>query len=445
MWIALITAALALSPRQQQEDIEQVRTLLRSHPDADDPSAVARWSDALDAVPTTGDLEPHRFIGRLLSALAVVRDGHTDSILHDEAVDAFLGLDGFLPYDMMVFEDQLYLDPRFHEPARVVSIDGHSGSEIVTALRQTVVSDSVTPSTTDGALDRTFSNLYAKHYGLSDSYEVVLDRGEPVRTSVAGGSYDDVPYIGDPLPNATSLEGGVLTVTLNEIMPGKEWRAFTRAIRRGLREAQGVVLDLRDCGGGFAPTGHELLNRFATRSGSFSNSRRIGRQFAEGQEEGSMYRIVYTPDETGSWTVKPHLRDVDVLEVEPPRRPWEGPLVMLVGPGTFSACSDLASELRPHREGLLVLGSETSGGARRLNAGKFDGVLLSHSGIYVQVPLVQFTRSEAFGELGRGVVPDRTLADRPDTNGDEVMACARALALGEECVEAERPGWLSAE
>ena len=169
-------------------------------------------------------------------------------------MDAFLGLDGFLPYDMMVFEDQLYLDPRFHEPARVVSIDGHSGSEIVTALRQTVVSDSVTPSTTDGALDRTFSNLYAKHYGLSDSYEVVLDRGEPVRTSVAGGSYDDVPYIGDPLPNATSLEGGVLTVTLNEIMPGKEWRAFTRAIRRGLREAQGVVLDLRDCGGGFAPT-----------------------------------------------------------------------------------------------------------------------------------------------------------------------------------------------
>ena len=274
---------------------------------------------------------------------------------------------------------------------------------------------------------------------------MVLDRGEPVSASVAGGSYDDAPYIGDASPNATSLEGGVLTVTLNEIMPGRQWRAFTRAIRRGMREAQGVVLDLRDCGGGFSPTSEELLDRFATRSGSFSNMRRIGRQFAERQEEGSMFRTTFTPDEAGSWTVAPHLRGIDVVEVEPPRRPWAGPLVMLVGPGTFSACSNLASWLRPHREGLIVLGSETSGGARRLNAGHFEGVLLSHSGIYVRVPLVQFTAPETFGELGRGVVPDRVLQDRPDTKADEVMACARALALGQACVEADRPAWLSDE
>ncbi len=158
-----------------------------------------------------------------------------------------------------------------------------------------------------------------------------------------------------------------------------------------------------------------------------------------------MYRVAYEPDETGVWRLKPRMTHLDIVEVEPPRRAWEGPLVMLVGPATFSACSSLASWLPPHREGLILLGSETSGGSRRLFGGQFQDIVLPHSGILVRVPLVELTVPESFGELGRGVVPDRALEDRPDTKEDEVMACARALALGEVCVEAERPGWLSGE
>jgi hypothetical protein len=427
-----VAAALALTPEEQRSDIEIVRELVRFHPDHDDPEIAARIDDAVAAVPLEVDVPPHRFYGRLMTALAVLHDGHTDAIMDGQHLRDFFDEPRFLPYDAVVFEDELYLDPRFHAPARITSINGQTGAAIVAALRSAQVSDSLTPSTRDHEIDQYFANRYAEQWGFSDTYTVVLDDRDPIE--VGGVLHSEVPYVGDPAPNHLVLEeDGLLYVTLNEV-DGEGWRPFFKSLRRSLRSASSVVLDVRTCGGGFGPTEMDIVGLFASEAAAFRIERRVSAHYAESQPEDSGTHIIYEPDPTGAWRVREHLKDgMELTHLKPARRAFDGAVEVVIGPQTFSSCSNLATEFRNLREGTVLVGSETSGGARRLNAGQFEGRELPASGIYVQVPLVQMTSPESFGEIGRGVLPDVAIVDRPDTVEDEVEACARALSSGGRC------------
>ncbi len=442
-WTAI---ALAMTPAEQNADVEMVRDLVRQHPECDDPAIAQRMEEALAAIVTDDDQSPHQFHGRLLGALALLQDGHTDAVMDGPQVDAFFGEERFLPYDVVVFEDDLFLDPRFHEPARVVSIDGRTGRQIVAELRRHVTGDSSMPATRDGNIDRYFARNYAHVWGLADGYDVVLAPGPAEAVRVPGVSYADVPYVGDPGPNAVHLDDGLLSITLNEPMPGNGWRGFWRSLKAGLKTADAVVLDLRDCGGGFGPTEAEIVELFADAPVSYRVHRRIGTTFATGQPEASPYRIIYGPDESGVWATQPRMVEgIETVQIEPWRHAWTDRLVVVTGPETFSACSNVAAALTAHGGDVVVVGAETRGGARRLTAGQFEQRVLPNSGVLMQIPIVQFTAPAAFGEIGRGVVPDRPVSDRPDTKEDEVAACARRLAVGEECDVSPRPAWLSEE
>lgn len=431
LWLA---SALAMTPAEQATDINAVRELVRAHPAYDNVETAQQLDDALAAVPMDTDSAPHRFYGRLRAALALLDDGHTDAIMDGPVLDAFLSDDRFLPYDAMVHQGALYLNPRFHEPARVVSIDGHSGPDIVAELRRHAVADGPRQELRDADIDRYFANRYAQVYGFSETYNVVLDPSSPEGTAVAGVGHELVPYIGDPGPNAVKSEDGVLWITLNEQSQGREWRPFWRQLRKGVRTANGVVLDMRDCGGGFGPTNAEIMGLFASEPASWRTQRRLGATFGEAQPETSTYRSVYAPDASGAWAPKPHLADaLEVENVKSWRHAWTGSLVVIVGNYTFSACSDLASALVATREDVVVVGQETSGGARRIHAAQFETRTLEASGIIVQVPLVELTSPDSFGDLGRGVIPTHPQLDHPDTEQDEVTQCARRLAAGQDC------------
>ena len=449
MLFLCLKVSLALSPAEQVSDIAQVQELIRYHPDYEDPVVAAKIDIALTDVPIDDDIDVPLFYARLMKALVVFQDGHTDAIIDGIHLSKFLSDSRFLPFDAMVFEDSLYLDPRFHEPARVVSIDGRSGEEIVAELRTSVVSDSAKPSTRDYDIDRFFSNRYAQHWGFEVSYEVVLDPPVMGGERIQGVTHEKVPYIGDAVPNDVTLdEQGLLWVTLSEI-DGPEWVSFWRALRRGIRKADSVVLDLRGCGGGFEPTEKELLSLFLTEPASLQTSRRISSFYGQSQPDESPYRIVYAPDDTGAWVPRPHLRaSTQQNIVKPWRHAWQGALVVIIGSGTFSSCSNFASELSTLRDDVLLIGSETSGGSRRINAGQFEGKLLSASGIYVQVPLVQLTKPEHFGLLGQGVQPDISVVDRPDTRENEVEVCTRSIATTKNPTcpqQPSRPTWLHRE
>ena len=306
IWFA---SALALTPAEQAADVDVMRALVRAHPAQDDVNTAQQFDEALAAVALDTELEPHLFYGRLLAALSQLDDGHTDAIMDGPPLDAFLDDDRFLPYDAAVFDGALYLDPRFHDPARVVSIDGHSGPEIVAELRRHSVADGPRLDVRDADIERTFANLYAQVYGFSETYHVVLDPGPPEGKAIPGVDHAKVPYIGDPAPNTVTLDEGLLWVTLNEQGQGRDWRPFWSALRKGLREADGVVIDMRDCGGGFSPTNADILGLFASEPASWRIHRRLGTGFAESQPEHSMYRIVYTPNASGAWGPKPHLAD----------------------------------------------------------------------------------------------------------------------------------------
>jgi hypothetical protein len=445
MWWMITGLALAMTPAEQASDLAEVRALLGLHPSLDAYVSEEALDRAFAAAVSGEDVEVHRFYARLMSLLALLGDGHTDAVMDGPALDAFLGDRRFLPYDAVVFEDGLYLDPRFHAPARIVSIDGRAGEEIVATLRQRLVADGPVPSARDGDIDLFFANLYAQTWGFSDAYEVVLDPGAPEVLSVSGVAHPEVPYVGEPGPNRVSLTDGLLWITLNEPEPSPTWRGFWKALRRGLREADAVVLDLRTCGGGFGLTMDELLDLFALEERSYRVERVVSATLIAQQPDGP-YAIVYAPDETGTYRTRPALVDtMEGVEVSPWRHAWTDRLVLVTGPQTFSACSDLAAALVAIRDDAetVVVGSETRGGARRLNAAQFEQRVLPASGIFVQVPLVQMTAPASFGELGRGVVPDLEMEDRPDTVEDEVADCARRLSRGETCAAPPpRPPWI---
>ena len=435
--IWLVSAVLAMTPAEQRADVEMVRELIRVHPATDDPTVTETLDEALLGIAGATDMAPHLFYGRLKRVLASLNDGHFDAVMDGPPLDDFLGEARFLPYDVLVYEDDLYLDRRLHEPARVVSIDGMTGTEIIREMRLRVSSDSVTPSSGDHVIDRHFSDLYAYIWGFSDVYDVVLEPGPARPVRVPGVSYDDVPFIGASGPNTVRMEDDVLWITMNELMPGASWRPFWRGMKAGLKRADAVVLDLRDCGGGFAPTADAFLELFVDAPQSYRTQLRIGAHFGTTQPTDSMFRVMYAPDASGTWRPRPHLADtIEMTHVKPWRRAWTDRMVVVTGPGTFSKCSNVASALAELGEEVVVIGAETRGGARRLTAGHFEQRSLPNSGILLRTGLVESTMPESFGDLGRGVLPDRPVVDRPDTEEDEVETCARLLAMGADVLTA---------
>ena len=184
----------------------------------------------------------------------------------------------------------------------------------------------------------------------------------------------------------------------------------------------------------------DLYRLFLTEPTSFERKRWVSSNFMATQSEQSPYRLLYQPAGDGRWEAKANLqRRTAIVLPKPWRRAYRGPMVLIVGPNTFSACSDFAAALMATREDVEVIGRESRGGARRLYGGQFTHYRLPNSSIFFQVPIVAYDAPASFGELHRGVVPHIAIENRPDTREDETAICAMQRVKRQACVSAKLP------
>jgi carboxyl-terminal processing protease len=176
---------------------------------------------------------------------------------------------------------------------------------------------------------------------------------------------------------------------------------MARALKGSLRNARGVVLDLRDNGGGeaeamtdlaslFLPAGKEL-GKFVTRA---------GRTHLEAQTRTAM------------------LSAADAIEL------FRAPLVILIGARTASAAEVFAAAMREHNR-AIVIGENTCGcvlGIRRRHTLPDNGSL--------EISEVDYRTARGARLEGAGVSPDEMITiTRRDLRAGHDRALKRAMEL----------------
>ena len=194
--------------------------------------------------------------------------------------------------------------------------------------------------------------------------------------------------------------GGFTVVRFNLFTP-ETAAEFARAVRDELRGARGLVLDLRDNGGGEAEAMADIASALlpaGTRLGRFTDRR--GRPQLEPRTRA---RLLSTAE--------------SLVE-------FRGPVVALTGARTASASEVLAAALKERGRGRVV-GEETCGcvlGIRRRHTLPDGGTL--------EVSEMDFRTASGARLEGAGVAPDETVTPtRRDLAEGHDRALARALQL----------------
>lgn len=158
--------------------------------------------------------------------------------------------------------------------------------------------------------------------------------------------------------------------------------ALARALKNDLRDAGGLVIDLRDNGGGSADAMTDAASLF------LPPGRPLGR---------------FT-DRRGHDPLEPRTRSALLSSADSPAR-FEGRVVILVGPRTASAAEVFAAALKESGRASLVVGEQTCGcvlGIRRPHALPDGGTL--------DVSEMDYRTAAGSRLEGTGVLPDERVA-----------------------------------
>jgi hypothetical protein len=200
-----------------------------------------------------------------------------------------------------------------------------------------------------------------------------------------------------------------------------------------LRPPPGIIVDLRQNGGGNSQLGDDLLDEITDiRWRQFSRKDwKASERYREflGKFIPAWLRwlpVQYAhPRMRRYWTTPDgELAVYDIDFVEPSRNPrrFDGPVIFLVGPGTFSSATSLAAAVKDY-ELAVLMGSETGG-----LPGGFGEIYpfdLPNTHLAAQVSSARFIRPNGALADGHGVRPDLPVPVNPQV-ADNVLDAAQA-------------------
>lgn len=133
------------------------------------------------------------------------------------------------------------------------------------------------------------------------------------------------------------------------------------------------------------------------------------------------------PVEEGLYALKPEFEGLitGASERAPRADAFTGSLVVLISGATGSAAAKVAAVL-DREDRAFFIGEETGGAAAGATAYGYCSLLLPHSDIKVDIPLIRFERAVDV-DYGRGVMPDLKIDAgkiAPITEGDQVLSAA---------------------
>lgn len=373
---------------------------------------------------------------------ASVRCGHTwtNPLNQGPAVQQALAALPALPLRVRLLEGRLLVtasaNPQVPANAELLRIDGRTPAALVAEfmpyLRADGSNDGKRLSQLDsgengGAMDRLLPLL---HPPGAQGYVLTLRPrgGKPREATVAAMSIDARERLltAAGMPQASTawrlaIDGDTATMTLPTFSfwnGGFDWIAFLDRSFETLnaRKIPNLILDLRDNEGGDDAIGRALIAHVLSAPLTIPATR------AESAYERVPYdlaRFLDTWDfsffdrtgqvvrsEGRNWVLRE--QDADRV-VAPVAQPYRGRIVVLVGPQMSSAGYLVARDFKASGAATLI-GRETGGALRGLNGGQLAWMVLPHSGVAVDIPLISgFAKTP---QPDRGVLPDIAVRTR---------------------------------
>ena len=209
---------------------------------------------------------------------------------------------------------------------------------------------------------------------------------------------------------------GILTMPTWAVFHEKwDWQGFIDAsIDTAIdRRMTGIVIDLRDNGGGLDCGAAIVARLTATPLATDSYTRHVRYRaipdrlspFLDTWDRGfrDWGSAAIGPDANGFYTLDRPGDAGDTDLIRPAKRRFAGKVAVLIGPKNASATFGFAALVKRHGLATLV-GEQTGGNLRGINGGAFFFVRLPGSGIEVDLPLIAYWPDRP--QPDAGVMPD---------------------------------------
>jgi hypothetical protein len=265
----------------------------------------------------------------------------------------------------------------------------------------------------------------------------------PLMTTAARDKALRHPSQGSPYGWTFEVRGqvGILTMPTWAVFHEKwDWQDFidTSLDTAIDRKLSGIVIDVRDNGGGLDCGAAIIARLIEAPLTADSYSRHV--RYRKTPDRLAPYLNTWDrsfknwgasaigPDAAGFYTLTRGGDTSDTDVIQPKGRRFTPKVAVLVGPKNASATFGFAGLMQRHRLGTLI-GEQTGGNCRGINGGAFFFVGLPRSGIEVDLPLIAYWPRTP--QPDAGVMPDIAVPARVAD-----IQAGRDAALGRAIVEA---------
>jgi hypothetical protein len=449
--------ASRLTPAQTQADVDAfVATLERVHPDpyyfaSRDQIAAARARLAAELDQPLARIDFYRRMARFVAAF---RDAHTVARIPLAEWQAYVERRGLLfPLDVMLRGGAVRVTGA-HLPDlpvgpgdRLLSVNGRSYSQIVAHYRDATPGSAAFQESAFAGANR--FQLWLQ--GVEPPYElVIVDRAGRTRPArIPGATADALSMRRD---RQAGIEpdwrfqrlGARGEIGYLDFRRMSDAAAFGRFLDGLLGELQrrsvlGLIIDLRNNGGGNSQLGEQLIAAFSDRPYRMAERKewRVSREYREYLLAGVPVLLRWLPPEATTgvaavyWRTPVGQNAVFRSPVtQPPARAdrFRGPVCVLIGPYTFSSAAMTANAIGDFRLATLI--GEEAGGVPN-HFGEVYPWRAPNSGLEVSISSARFVRASGDAGDPRGVRPDI-----------EVRQSDEDLARGVDSVRAYAESWV---
>lgn len=376
------------------------------------------------------ELEFHLKVRELIAA---IRCGHTHAKPSDAWYRHVTGQKILLPFDILIHEGKMLVNRVYSDslPLRggdeVLSVADLSSEEILSRMMKIQQRDGNHLGFVYRGIERNFRTYFAFLFNLAGPLEVEYSAGggAPRLASVqfVTSGATAIPASGAPLRrDSVLMEGAGATFGISGQtgspavlrISGFKSRGYVQFYKEVFREIEArnvntLVIDLRNCGGGYFLHGNRLLRYLKTDKFSMHFHRPKGRiKKSPHLESGFFSRATRLAFRLMPDRQKNDQRDY-VLSYKPFRRHhYDGKVYVLIDGGSFSLSSYFSSKLDGEPNTTLI-GEETGGGAAGTSAILWYKLVLPQTGIFVSIPEYYLDNDNPDAVFGRGLFPDREL------------------------------------
>lgn len=440
---AVAPAQIVLTSEQVTQDLDLFQAALHQlHPEFVTETRRAELKRFLDEVrQATRDATSDLALYRLLSPVAgVIRDGHTvlrlPEVLPSRESWRLLPLQVFVPQADGTLWVRWSGTSRVPVGSRILSVNGQDATSLLEALSAVEPRDGAADAATLHGLGRglRFSQLLAARFGDRAEYRVEVIRPGARSAEVLTLEGQTLQALGEvPARPSTPVvsfdpDGRTAVLTLPDFGRGSGSRVRDAFQTVRAQRTPGLILDLRDNGGGSDEVGKELLAQFA--AAPFRYYRDLTVSAAPDRPEFAVVATRIQDLPLGA-DGKRHVPSPNLGLHQPVADAFAGPVVVLIDGGTFSSAAEFASVARAIGR-VTIVGQESGGGACANNSGVIFPITLPHSRLRLSVPLVHYELEVPCEKPGSGVIPDHRVAlTAADlfAGRDPQMALARRLVI----------------